>query len=119
MSCTFSAQYPRTASSNCSPAKPEEVDSYLHRLQERGWDPTNTVAKLLKNNARFSLEVREVTRVDGLLSDEAMIGPLMWAVDPQTHLWWPVEVVDPLKMPAGSVWEVAIIWRLENCSVIS
>ena len=87
------------------PAKPEEVDSYLHRMQERGWDASNTVAKLLRNNARFSLEVRDVSRVEGLLSDAAMIGALMWTTDPQTHLWWPVEVLDPFNMPAGRVVE--------------
>lgn len=93
----FTTLLPATA----RPAKPEEVDSYLHRMQERGWDASNTVAKLLRNNARFSLEVRDVSRVEGLLSDAAMIGALMWTTDPQTHLWWPVEVLDPFNMPAG------------------
>ena len=95
----FTTLLPATA----RPAKPEEVDSYLHRMQERGWDASNTVAKLLRNNARFSLEVRDVSRVEGLLSDAAMIGALMWTTDPQTHLWWPVEVLDPFNMPAGRV----------------
>lgn len=48
---------PLPAASHRRPARQEEVDSYIHRLQERGWDTTNTVTKLLRNNARFSLEV--------------------------------------------------------------
>uniref|UniRef100_A0A1D2A1D0 DNA (cytosine-5-)-methyltransferase n=3 Tax=Auxenochlorella protothecoides TaxID=3075 RepID=A0A1D2A1D0_AUXPR len=83
------------------PARPEEVDSYLHRMQERGWDASNTVAKLLKNNARFSYEVRNISRLPGLLSDADMIGPLCWALDPQSGAWWPVEVLDPMSLPTG------------------
>lgn len=50
-----------------------------------------------KNN-----QVRDVSRIEGLLSDAEMIGQLSWAIDPQTQLWWPVEVLDPLSMPKGA-----------------
>lgn len=45
--------------------------------------------------------MRNISRLPGLLSDADMIGPLCWALDPQSGAWWPVEVLDPMSLPTG------------------
>eukprot|EP00887_Chlorella_sp_A99_P001977 scaffold18.g1977.t1 len=83
------------------PASQAEIEGYLNRLKERGWDCEMTLRRLLRNNLRVAQEVHAVVRIPGLLSDADMIGDLVWAKDPLAGVWWPAEKLNPFGMPAG------------------
>ncbi|GAB4814995.1 hypothetical protein N2152v2_002041 [Parachlorella kessleri] len=94
------------------PGKPEEVESYLHRLKERGFEVSPTIEKALKTGVRVCKQAQEITRIPDLLSDADMIGGLVWAEDPVSGLWWPAEVLDPYNMPKGRMLPEACEERL-------
>jgi len=83
------------------PPKKGEVDSYVNRLQERGWQTDNTVQFALRNGLHIAPETMQVNRLPSLCAERDMIGPIVWAKDRVSGVWWPGEMVDPMDMPVG------------------
>jgi site-specific DNA-cytosine methylase len=83
------------------PPKKGEVDSYVNRLQERGWQTDNTIQFALRNGLHIAPETIQVSRLPSLCAERDMIGPIVWAKDKVSGAWWPGEMVDPMDMPVG------------------
>lgn len=78
-----------------------ELNSYLNRLQERGWDAENIKDIIRRRSGEQLPGTTEITRYPDLLQDEDLVGDLVWAHDDISNVWWPGEVWNPLQLPAG------------------
>ena len=83
------------------PPTQEECTSYVNRLQERGWQISPGLMRRLGGAHGPATEVMNICRLPGLLSDADMIGDIVWMWDAASSMYWPCEVLDPLKPIAG------------------
>ncbi|KAK9823530.1 hypothetical protein WJX72_003470 [[Myrmecia] bisecta] len=79
------------------PPNNDALHTYLHRLQEHGFNVEATIKKAALCGASLRPEVTGVVRLKGMLTDADTIGKLVWAKE--GGVWWPGEMLDPFALP--------------------